>query len=449
MPIALTRPKRTPINAKPLPVTSQCQLMPHNISPARQHTNPATGVALSSVGLTGETMADDGEDEGYRWESGYEKTWEVIQEDEAGLLDSSVADLVARAKRARLHQSRPHVRLGIMRHMFVVLDASEAMFVQDLKPTRLMCCIKILEGFVQEFFDQNPISQLGIIVTKNKRADVACELGGNPMRIIEHLRKLATSPCVGEPSLMNSLELAAGALRVMPSHASREVVVLMASLTTCDPGNINLTLEMLRREKIRCSVIGLAAELRIARHLAQETGGEYGVCLDDTHLRDLTLTHVQPPAAVANMEAALIRIGFPAHNTNADTPGKLSYCMCHLNTPAVADGPDRGGYLCPQCFSKHCELPVDCATCGLTLMSAPHLARSYHHLFPLEPFVEVEQAPGGPPQYCAACRARLDTQRLISKCEKCAELFCVDCDLFIHETLHVCPGCSRTTSGRR
>ena len=44
---------------------------------------------------------------------------------------------------------------------------------------------QILEGYVQEFFDQNPISQLGIIVTKNKRADMVCELGGNPMKIIE------------------------------------------------------------------------------------------------------------------------------------------------------------------------------------------------------------------------------------------------------------------------
>ncbi|XP_043197088.1 general transcription factor IIH subunit 2-like isoform X2 [Amphibalanus amphitrite] len=381
-------------------------------------------------------MAED-EEEGYRWESGYEKTWEAIQEDEAGLLDSSVADLVARAKRARLHRARPHVRLGIMRHLYLVLDASEAMFVQDLKPTRLICCLKILEGYVQEFFDQNPISQLGIIVTKNKRAEVVCELGGNPIKVIEHLRKLSSAPCVGEPSLMNALELAASSLRTMPSHASREVLVLMASLTTCDPGNINATIQSLCKEKIRCSVIGLAAELRITRHLAQETGGEYAVCLDDSHLRDLTMAHVQPPPAVAHMEAALIRIGFPSHNTSADSPGKLSYCMCHLNGPAPPEGPDRGGYLCPQCYSKHCELPVDCATCGLTLMSAPHLARSYHHLFPLEPFEEVERPPGGPPQHCAACRARIDTQKLISKCGKCSELYCVDCDLFIHETRHV------------
>ena len=86
----------------------------------------------------------------------------------------------------------------------------------------------------------------------------------------------------------------------------------------------------------------------------------------------------------------------------------------HLNTAAAADGPDRGGYLCPQCYSKHCELPADCVTCGLTLMSAPHLARSYHHLFPLQPYSEVERPPGGPPEHCAACRTRIDTQRLVS-----------------------------------
>lgn len=68
----------------------------------------------------------------------------------------------------------------------------------------------------------------------------------------------------------------------------------------------------------------------------------------------------------------------------------------------------NGGYFCPICDSKYCELPVECKVCGkqnfklkkklsnllkiflgLTLVMAPHLARSYHHLFPLEPFVEV------------------------------------------------------------
>ena len=37
---------------------------------------------------------------------------------------------------------------------------------------------QLLEHFVDEYFDQNPISQMGIIFTKNKRAEKVTELGG-------------------------------------------------------------------------------------------------------------------------------------------------------------------------------------------------------------------------------------------------------------------------------
>lgn len=88
----------------------------------------------------------------------------------------------------------------------------------------------------------------------------------------------------------------------------------------------------------------------------------------------------------------------------------------HLSASSAPEGPDRGGYICPQCCGKLCELPADCATCGLTLMSAPHLARSYHHLFPLAPYTELENRPqpGQPAVHCAACRVRIDSQPLVS-----------------------------------
>ena len=49
---------------------------------------------------------------------------------------------------------------------------------QDLKPNRLACTLKLLEYFVEEYFDQNPISQIGIIVTKSKRAEKLTKLSG-------------------------------------------------------------------------------------------------------------------------------------------------------------------------------------------------------------------------------------------------------------------------------
>lgn len=54
----------------------------------------------------------------------------------------------------------------------------------------------------------------------------------------------------------------------------------------------------------------------------------------------------------------------------------------------------REGYLCPQCETKCCELPTECPVCGLTLVSSSHLARSYHHLFPLPAFEAVRLDPG-------------------------------------------------------
>merc|ERR1712112_555550 len=66
----------------------------------------------------------------------------------------------------------------------------------------------------------------------------------------------------------------------------------------------------------------------------------------------------------------------------------LSLCMCHLDT-ASGCKLSTTGFLCPQCSAKYCELPVECKCCGLTLVSAPPLARSYHHLFPLPVFTEM------------------------------------------------------------
>lgn len=32
---------------------------------------------------------------------------------------------------------------------------------------------------------------------------------------------------------------------------------------------------------------------------------------------------------------------------------------------------------------------MDCPICALTLVSSPHLARSYHHLFPVANYEEI------------------------------------------------------------
>lgn len=82
---------------------------------------------------------------------------------------------------------------------------------------------------------------------------------------------------------------------------------------------------------VRCSVIALAGEVHICRVLAKETGGKFGVVLDDAHFRDQLLEHVEPPPAATRMEPALIKMGFPHHITGAAGASKdaptLAMCM--------------------------------------------------------------------------------------------------------------------------
>ncbi|XP_004872901.1 general transcription factor IIH subunit 2 isoform X2 [Heterocephalus glaber] len=320
-----------------------------------------------------------------RWEGGYERTWEILKEDESGSLKATIEDILFKAKRKRVFENHGQVRLGMMRHLYVVVDGSRTMEDQDLKPNRLACTLKLLEYFVEEYFDQNPISQIGIIVTKSKRAEKLTELSGNPRKHITSLKKAVDMTCHGEPSLYNSLSMAMQTLKHMPGHTSREVLIIFSSLTTCDPSNIYDLIKTLKAAKIRVSVIGLSAEVRVCTALARETGGTYHVILDESHYKELLTHHVSPPPASSSSECSLIRM-------------------------------------------------------GLTLVSAPHLARSYHHLFPLDAFQEMTLEEYKGERFCYGCQGQLKDQH-VYVCAECQNVFCVDCDVFVHDSLHCCPGC--------
>uniref|UniRef100_A0A336K9I8 General transcription factor IIH subunit n=1 Tax=Culicoides sonorensis TaxID=179676 RepID=A0A336K9I8_CULSO len=385
---------------------------------------------------------DEEDPKEYRWETGYEKTWEAIKEDDDGLVASSVADIIQKAKRRRLEQKKKHCRLGMMRHLFIIVDCTENMSQQDLKPTRLMCTLKLLEMFIEEYFDQNPISQLGIIAMKNKRAEKLTELAGSSRKHIKAVQALNKIPLTGEPSLQNGLELALKSLKMLPSHASREILVIMGSLTTCDPGDILTQIESLKAESIRSSFITLSAEIHICKVMCNETGGVFGAIMDDAHFKDQLFQHVEPPPAAFKQEFSLIKMGFPHGQIDEGKNPPLTMCMCHIDSTDEPSKLNSGGYHCPQCLSKYCEIPVECISCGLTLVSAPHLARSYHHLFPVLPFKEVTF--DNQVQNCYACQKMFNAQndKIVYECEKCKQIYCTDCDIYIHETLHSCVGCT-------
>lgn len=51
---------------------------------------------------------------------------------------------------------------------------------------------QLLEKFIEEYFDQNPLSQLGLVLMKNKRAEKLTELSGNVRKHVKSLEGYVT-----------------------------------------------------------------------------------------------------------------------------------------------------------------------------------------------------------------------------------------------------------------
>lgn len=366
-----------------------------------------------------------------------DQSWKELREDASGRLLAPDVAAQQREKRRR-HMDTPaaRIRRGMIRYLYLVIDFSRAAAEGDLRPSRMAVMAALVESFVREFFDQNPLSHLALAVLRDGVAAPLTELSGSPDAHVRALR--ASMECSGDASLQNALELVRGALDQVPAYGYREVVVLYAALNTCDPGDVTEAIQRCRDARVRCSVVGLAAEIYICRQLAERTGGTYTVALDEHHLRELVLEHAPPPPALAESAAAsLVRMGFPVRSPD----DVAAICSCHL---ALRLG---GAYTCPRCRARVCELPTECHVCGLTLVSSPHLARSYHHLFPVPLFEEVNLTLGKAlPGVCFGCQSPLPLHGGVVggvrvKCPRCQLHFCFDCDVYIHESLHNCPGC--------
>jgi transcription initiation factor TFIIH subunit 2 len=348
---------------------------------------------------------------------------------------------------------------------------------KDLRPTRYLLTLSYAESFVREFFEQNPISQLGIIGMRDGIAKRISDMSGNPNAHIESIRAQRSDEPKGNPSLENALEMARAGLFHAPSHGTREILLIFGALYTSDPGDVHTTINHLVQDKIRATVIGLAAHMAICAELVKKTNNgditPYGVVLHEQHFRELFMAVTTPPVtheSASKTTSSLLMMGFPSR-TVEDKP---SLCACHTRA-------SRSGYLCTRCSTKVCTLPSECPVCGLTLILSTHLARSYHHLFPLVNWVEVPWSKAHRSTACFAClkpfpatpksiRDQLQVRNgetgsanltaPVSRgsrgpvsvggipattsrfeCPVCRHHFCIDCDLFAHEVVHNCPGC--------
>lgn len=74
---------------------------------------------------------------------------------------------------------------------------------------------------------------------------------------------------------------------------------------------------VLQGDHVQVSIIGLAAEVFICKHIAQETGGKYAVALAENHLEDCLLGLVAPPPTLdKTVQPSLVSFQSSGHMSN-------------------------------------------------------------------------------------------------------------------------------------
>lgn len=158
------------------------------------------------------------------WEEGKFNWLQGVPEDEEGNI--ALTQTVEADKRRRLLRDTTPLQRGIIRHLVLVLDMSFAMMEKDLLPNRFRLTMSYAVEFVREYFEQNPISQMGIVMMRLGVAKRVSEMTGNPAVLIDRLRAIEKDKePEGDPSLQNALEMCRGELLY--------VVVTLSHLEPC------------------------------------------------------------------------------------------------------------------------------------------------------------------------------------------------------------------------
>lgn len=74
----------------------------------------------------------------------------------------------------RLLAPEAAIRRTIIRHLILLLDLSSSMMDRDMRPTRFDLTLQYAREFVNEWFDQNPLGQIGVV---GMRAGVGERIG--------------------------------------------------------------------------------------------------------------------------------------------------------------------------------------------------------------------------------------------------------------------------------
>lgn len=331
----------------------------------------------------------------FSWEQEYKRTWEDVPH-------RRINEFI---RETEVQYSNN--RKGVVRHLHVLIDASEAIDKSDFLPTFRANTTKILEEFIPSFYNENPLSVLSFLTVRDVCVKYCSDLN---IDIHSFLGQAGTRWF----SLLNGLE---GSFDIIKNATYvKEILVITASTSTKDPHGYSEVLERLKSHSIKVHFISLCGEVALYKSISKATEGKFHVPVDLDHFSAI-MSGLCRPSDYSGTKLSLVRIGFPRSTMD---PG---VCACHLEMRDF-------GYECPVCKTMVCSLPINCPICETQLVSMLNLSRSQCFLYPLKLFEARREG---------ECRICQDVGAY--QCINCRSMFCNPCNSFVHNGLGFCVYC--------
>ena len=139
--------------------------------------------AASGAGVDGQ------QESSHAWEASTNAWENAVQEDADGRIivagGDTTADII-RKRRKRLEQNdyaqrNRRVVRDMIRYVYVLIDCSRWSRQKDqvLGGTKLEVTMQLLQEFVQEYYDQNPLSHIGFVILKGGEAELLTNLSSS------------------------------------------------------------------------------------------------------------------------------------------------------------------------------------------------------------------------------------------------------------------------------
>ena len=394
-----------------------------------------------------ESLSADLDDEVERgWVKELHKSWLSVEDAGDRLVNAEVREkqeTFDRPYATRTVDGMLVEKKGLIRNLTIVLDMSLSMGRSDYKHTRMAFVMSELSKWIPRFFDRNPLSSLAIVAMREGGATFITRLGGQPNSQLSRLKQFVDRVSVGgKASLGQALDLvyhSYGGVETnssgsLPGYATKECLVIWGSIASQDSVSLSLPQmqEKLISAQIAVNVVSLEPEVFAVRKLAEISGGSFHVSKNSPHFNELLEPFLHPPG-FASLRPQYVKMGFP---TRINLPGAgVIRCACHGRLITQA-------FLCPQCKSPACEIPLACSTCKLTLVDKDMLSGVHRQLYAMPLFTEKYKTDleiSNRSLTCVGCNCLLG--KFWVDCQICENSLCASCDKFAHTVLLHCPGC--------